>query len=189
MELNNASIIGGVASLGVIAVFWQKTREWIIKVFRLFFEQSTISNSNLVKAIAYNLVKNYKSVKITRREFEGLWDYVRPKSKTECVAVETPPSEATLWYNVSLRHFIYLSLAGSDEITITYFRRTFNIDLFIIKSLELFNGNRESQGGNWRKNNNRNEKPPEGGLSFRICSWLTVHFFCVLFLYESHQSN
>jgi len=147
-------LVGGAAGIGLIAAFWQKTKEWIGKVFHLLFEQSTIHDHNIITAVALNLTKNYKYIKLTKREFVGIWEYIRPIKTFACIAIETPSSEATLWYNTSLKHYIYLALGATTEsMTITYLKGTFNIETFLKDSLDLFRESRQITSWKSIKNN------------------------------------
>jgi len=147
--MNFTSIAGLTAIGAIIATAWRHIMTFGRYVFSLVIGTSIIKDDAGAAVMAYAFNKSIRSP-IGRRIFGGYETYVHPKRWREAVGYEGLDTDPVLIrYKRSFALLSLLSNRGRDEmagdsergktVTLQYFRWFFNVEQFVLDSLEYHN--------------------------------------------------
>jgi len=138
-----ATLIGGGAIMAVVVACWDYLKLYLSKIYSLFFIRISLDSDDLRKAlVSWSMNKTIQS-RLTIRNFTSLSDFVKPLSKTQSIAYETPSPESTVhWLGKK-------PLIISESRTITFFRWTFNANQLVKEIMDYYNS---IQGDNQQEN-------------------------------------
>jgi len=129
MPILNDFTMGG-AVVAAVAAMWRKLQMLSNKLFSFVFVTVKINDGQLRSAAISFLIKSYKISSVGNIRVIGENEFVKPLRVTRRVAFKTVPNEPMLWRKG--KQFIVVSDdSGSEVLTITYLRGTFDYITFI----------------------------------------------------------
>lgn len=192
-----------VALGGTLFSFWNYVKGLFARVSTHIVTQvKIVPNTHLSHAVMQHLAKNYKMSKFGVHSFNGIFDWVRPKSHDCLVAAECMTTGNFFWKG--LRPLWVSGYVPAEptkgELSISFIRGTINIDKLLIDSAEEYNEKNNAQsdnrmkavrrysvnhvygsnggkdGGTNRENNSNGTRGGHGGsnigLEYRPLKWL-----------------
>jgi hypothetical protein len=143
----NNWLIGGPIIAAVVAC-WGYIQEWLSKIRSLFLITVTV-DSCLSNAVAFFCWKNMKRVKIGDYKYTSFHNFVRPLERYQHVAYECISQTGTLFFYGWVPLIIGAKSNNKDapassrrdqgDFSFTFFRRTLDVDEFMLSAIDLYN--------------------------------------------------
>jgi hypothetical protein len=139
MDLNTNSLLGAGAFAGFIALFWQKAKDFICRIFGLFVITVKIEDNRSSEAIMHYLKTNYKYVKISNsKDYSIRHDYIKPLRYNAIYAAKLFEGfgKTMIWYGANQMFFVNYDCS---QVTLIFVRGTLDTDKIIQESLLTYN--------------------------------------------------
>ena len=136
---------GGIAGIGLIAVFWENVKLWGSKLTSTMIVSEEVNGFNAVMAVKMLLMSEFKCSPLGKKWYGGLTEFVRPVGRSQLVVMERVPTEPTLWW----RGGKVVLVSSKDEfMSISFIRGMFGKDDLLIEAVTKYNAQNHEK--NWR---------------------------------------
>lgn len=147
--MQNTTIFGGAAIIGIMTAFWSKARALLYRCLSLFIVHVRIEGRYACKGIAMYCWQNFRRSPFGERRYRTISDYVQPLERYVQIGYECIGSDPILFWD-GWRPLLLGQESSKDDsddggstgeeyVVVTFLRGMWDIDWLISEALDQYN--------------------------------------------------